>query len=204
MASRRFSLFARNMPSAPEQAPPPTEDGQPSGEAAVDPAPERVYPPPRQPLMRRERNDLMRRRETEIRDVGGLALEMYRRDRFKPDLLLTRCAEVLSLEERILELDSMLAATEVAARGAGAETCACGAPIVRGAHFCSHCGRPASATPPVATCGHCAQPLPADANFCLICGNAVAADAYAAGGDVADETMVAPSPAPAERERGVP
>ena len=131
---------------------------------------------------------------------------MYRRDRFKPDLLLTRCAEVIALEERIHELDSFLAAAEVAARGPGAETCRCGAPIVRGAHFCSHCGRPAAETPPVVTCGHCGQPLSADVNFCPFCGNGVAAGSYvveteaSAGGESADETMV--TPAPSEPGRG--
>lgn len=158
--------------------------------------------------MRREREGLLRRREVEIRDVGGLALEMYRRDRFNPDLLLTRCAEVLSLEERIHELDSFLAAAEVAARGSGAETCRCGAPIVRGAHFCSHCGRPASETPPVVTCDHCGQPLPADVNFCPVCGHGVAAESYVAeeehGADAgyADATMA--TPPSSEADRGTP
>ena len=54
----------------------------------------RVPPPSR---MRRERRLLARRRETEIRDVGGLAVEMVRRDRFKPDLLLARANDVLSI-----------------------------------------------------------------------------------------------------------
>ena len=157
--------------------------------------------------MRREREGLLRRREVEIRDVGGLALEMYRRDRFKPDLLLTRCAEVFALEERIHELDSFLAAAEVAARGPGAERCRCGAPIVRGAHFCSHCGRPAAETPPVVTCGHCGQPLPADVNFCPVCGNGVAAESYVAEEDdvaaagSADATSVARPP---DRRPGTP
>ena len=155
--------------------------------------------------MRREREGLLRRREGEIRDLGGLALEMYRRGRFKPDLLLTRCAEVLELEDRIHELDSFLAATEVAARGAGAETCRCGAPIIRGAHFCSHCGRPAAETPPVVTCGHCGQALPADVNFCPVCGNGVAAESYVSDEDhVAEEesvdaTMVTPPPSDPDR-----
>ncbi|MBW3592247.1 MAG: zinc ribbon domain-containing protein [Actinobacteria bacterium] len=197
MASR-FSFFAR-------PTPPPTEGV--SDPAQVEPASSAARPP-RPPSMRREREGLVRRREIEIRDVGGLALEMYRRDRFKPDLLLTRCAEVLALEERIHELDSFLAAAEVAARGPGAETCRCGAPIVRGSHFCSHCGRPASETPPVVTCGHCGQALPADVNFCPVCGNGVAAESYVPDeddvveGDALDETMVAPPLS--DPERGAP
>jgi predicted amidophosphoribosyltransferase len=154
--------------------------------------------------MRRERIELARRRETELRDVGGLALEMYRRDRFNPDLLLARCAEVLALEQRMHELDSFLAATEVAARGPGAELCACGAPIVRGAHFCSHCGRPANETPPVVACAHCGQPLPADVNFCSVCGNAVAAEEFADDVDLVEATSVTPYAAPAEPEHRMP
>ena len=37
----------------------------------------------------------MRLREQKLRDLGGLSLEMYRRDRFREDLLLERCAELI-------------------------------------------------------------------------------------------------------------
>src|ERR687893_272183 len=93
-------------------------------------------------------------------------------------------------------------APEDAARGPGAELCACGAPIVRGAHFCSHCGRPANETPPVVACAHCGQPLPADVNFCSVCGNAVAAEVYGGEHDLIEATMVTPAPAAVEPERG--
>ncbi len=141
----------------------------------------------------------MRAREIELRDVGGLALEMVRRERFKPDLLGRRCAEVLRLEQRLQELDSLLAAAEVAARRPGAEVCGCGALIVRGAHFCSHCGRPARETAPVVTCSHCGEPLPADANFCPTCGTHVAGDAFARVGGAAPTDVAVRS---GEPERG--
>ena len=97
------------------------------------------------------------------------------------------------MEERIHELDSMITASEIAARGVGAQPCVCGAPILRGSHFCSHCGRPAIDMHPVVSCSHCGQPLPADVNFCPVCGHAVAAEAFEATGPVeADETFVAP------------
>ena len=131
----------------------------------------------------------MRTREIEIRDIGGLALEMARRDAWNPDLLATRTAEVLAIAERVAELDSMLVAVEAAARGIGTERCVCGAPIVRGAHFCSHCGRPATETPPIAAGTHCGQPLPAEVNFCPVCGNAVAAEAFVAE-DAVGSTLV--------------
>jgi hypothetical protein len=144
----------------------------------------------------------MRQREIEIRDVGGLAVEMARRDAWNADLLASRTGDVLAIEERIAELDSMLVAAEAAARGIGAERCQCGAPIVRGAHFCSHCGRPATETPPIVACSHCGQPLPAEANFCPVCGNNIAAEEYGAD-DAIGSTLVEPMP-PREGQLGGP
>lgn len=172
-------------------------DGGPpyAGEAEAAPPPKalaaRPLRPGRPPSLQRERRDLMRRREVEIRDVGGLALEMARRDAWNPDLLAARTSEVLAIEERIAELDSMLVAAEAAARGIGAERCVCGAPIVRGTHFCSHCGRPATETPPVVACSHCGQALPADSNFCPVCGNGVAAEEYSSK-DPIGSTLIEP------------
>ncbi len=123
--------------------------------------------------MRRERRALAQRREIEIRDVGGLAVEMVRRERFRPELLVSRAGDVLALEQRLHELDSLLFDSVAARELRGAPPCRCGAPLVPGAHFCSHCGRPAPGTPPVVTCDHCRQPVPADANFCAACGNPV-------------------------------
>ena len=172
MAGRLSSLFARGRGA--EQRPP-AREAESSPDAAPGSRPlERV---PHPVTLRRERRALMRKREEAIRDVGGLAVEMYRRDRFREDLLLERSADVIRIEERIHELDSLLASAAAASPSLrGAARCECGAPLPRGAHFCSHCGRPARGTRPVATCSHCGQPLPADANFCPSCGNAAAAD----------------------------
>jgi predicted amidophosphoribosyltransferase len=151
--------------------------------------------------MRRERRDLVQRREVGIRDLGGLLLEMVRRDRFRPELLLERADRVIAVEHRINELDSLLVSSAAAGRHLRrVPRCACGAPLPPGVHFCSHCGRPARTTPPVAACEHCGQPLPAEANFCASCGNAVASDAFGRAGG--DDTMVAPPPAPLHEERG--
>ena len=38
--------------------------------------------------LRRERRTLVRTREERIRDLGGLMLEMYRRDQLRQDLLV--------------------------------------------------------------------------------------------------------------------
>jgi hypothetical protein len=157
-------------------------------------------------MLARERRALARRREIELRDVGGLTVEMVRRDRFKPDLLRSRADEVLGLERRINELDSLLA-SEAAVRGIRhVPYCRCGAPIAPGAHFCSHCGRSAEAAPPALACTHCGQPLPAEVNFCPFCGHAVAAEEYLAdtspGADAPGGTLVRPAPADEERAPG--
>ena len=148
--------------------------------------------------MRRERRQLLRLREVEIRDIGGLALEMVRRDRFREFLLRSRCADVLALEERIRQLDALLAAEAVARVSPQVERCECGAPIVRGAHFCSHCGRPATETPPVLACSHCGNPLAAAANFCAVCGNSIAAEDFERERKEALISPPAPPPATGE------
>ena len=198
----RFGMrFARRQPPVDAPPFPPLEGEAPPepSEAAFEPSPPR---PPWRMSPQRERRELTRRREIEMRDVGGLAVEMARRDDWRYPLLHSRCADVLALEARIHELDAIIAAAEAAARGVGVASCECGAPILRGAHFCSHCGRAAPETPPVVACSHCGQPLPAESNFCLVCGNAVAAEAFA-GDEAIEDTFVAPVP-PRESSGGGP
>jgi hypothetical protein len=119
--------------------------------------------------LRRERRALVRAREERIRDLGGLMLEMYRRDRFRQDLLVEQCLEVVAIEERLREIDSLLEASLAARRSSIGDRCECGAPIVLGSHFCANCGRPVSDEPVVA-CSNCGTALPADARFCASCG----------------------------------
>jgi len=147
--------------------------------------------------MRRERAELLRRREIGIRDVGGLMLEMARRDRFRPELLLAKADEVLAVEQRINELESLLSASRAAGRRLHrVPRCECGAPIPPGVHFCSHCGRPSPGGPPVIACTHCGHPLPAGANFCAACGNPVAVE------DFPDAELDATMAEPAEARSG--
>src|SRR6266511_1335013 len=63
--------------------------------------------------LRRERRALRRLRDQRLRDLGGLMLELYRR----------------------ATIDAALH------RGSAERRCACGTPILRGAHFCPSCGR---------------------------------------------------------------
>jgi hypothetical protein len=140
------------------------------------PAPARRALPPAG-VIRRERRALLRLREEKLRDLGGLMLEMYRRDRFREDLLSERCNELLGIDARLHEVDEMLAA---ARRRIPAGRCECGAPLPWSSHFCPNCGRPAGERAIVA-CADCGHPLPADARFCANCG-AVAGEAGQANG----------------------
>jgi hypothetical protein len=108
--------------------------------AAPSPLPRRPLPPPGR--LRRERRTLLRVREERIRDLGGLVLEMYRREGFRPELVEEQCAELVSLEDRLNEIDALLSAAVSARRTAPAARCECGAPILWGSHFCANCGRP--------------------------------------------------------------
>jgi hypothetical protein len=122
--------------------------------------------------LKRERRALLREREERLRDLGGLVFEMFRRDRFRVELVTERCADLAALEGRLDELDSLLAA----ATTRGGLRCACGAPLAGSAHFCANCGRPAGPRPVIA-CARCGSPLPADVDFCGRCGSRVETEA---------------------------
>jgi hypothetical protein len=95
--------------------------------------------------LKRERKALVSFREDRLRDLGGLALEMYKRDRFDAGLVVERCAELVAVEARVQEIDALLDGS-VAIRGGVAAVCTCGAPLLLGARFCATCGRPAGRT----------------------------------------------------------
>src|SRR5919198_5641656 len=68
----------------------------------------RALPPTSQ--LRRERPAPLQTREQRLRDLGGLMLEMFRRDTFPQDLLVDRCVELQRLEERLADPHGLLAA----------------------------------------------------------------------------------------------
>jgi hypothetical protein len=107
-------------------------------------------PVPTASELRRERRALMLLREERLRDLGGLTLEMYRRDHFNETLIVERCAELVAIEARVSEIDALLAGARGLRRG-DAAICACGAPALIGARFCPSCGRPIA---------HEGEPLP--------------------------------------------
>jgi hypothetical protein len=151
----------------------------------------RTLPPPG--VIRRERRNVERARDEKLRDLGGLMLEMYRRDTFREDLLAERCNELLGLDARLHELDEMLA---VSRRRVPVGRCECGAPLPWGSHFCPNCGRPAGQT--VVACPECEHPLPADARFCANCGAVAgeAAEAVEPADDGSAEAEAVPTPQP--------
>lgn len=71
-----------------------------------------------------------------LRDLGGLLVEMYRRGGFRDDLLAERAAEIIGIDARIAEIGALLDTRAETPR------CECGAPLLRGSHFCPNCGRP--------------------------------------------------------------
>ena len=123
-------------------------------------------------LVRRERRTLLRERERRIRDLGGLLLEMYRRDQFREDLIVEHCAQTMGVENRIHELEAILARGS-SRRSATGPHCACGAPLFFGARFCASCGRPTDLGNTGELCANCLQPLAPGAGFCAGCGAVV-------------------------------
>jgi len=124
----RLPGFRRATPSADAPPPPPTAR-----------AIRRSLPPVGQ--LRRERRTLLAAREERLRDLGGLMLEMFRRDQFTQELLVERCAELVALDERLAELETLIAAAVSRGRSRPAVRCECGAPIFWGARYCGQCGR---------------------------------------------------------------
>jgi len=119
-------------------------EAAPDGAVTAVPSRRRRPAPPASEL-RRERRALLRLREQKLRDLGGLSLEMYRRDRFREDLLLDRCAELIGLEARIHELDVLLGTVRPSPAAPRTARCDCGAPLLWGSRFCASCGRPVTA-----------------------------------------------------------
>lgn len=130
---------------------------------------------------------IVKAREERIRHLGGLTLEMYRRSNFRDELLVEQCREIVALEQRLHELDSMLEAVAAARRAP--TTCDCGAPVPWGSHFCANCGRPVGGDAVIA-CRGCGHPLPADASFCASCGRAAELEGDTDAGAAAGETIL--------------
>jgi Double zinc ribbon len=116
-------------------------------------------------VLRRERRALVRFREERLRDLGGLLLEMFRRDRFQEDLVRERCEALLEIDDHLAGLDAVLGLSWTVPEPA---RCTCGAPLAADARFCAACGR--STGEATRQCEACGNALPADSAFCGRCG----------------------------------
>ena len=95
---------------------------------------------------------LARERDNRIRDLGGLTLEMVRREQLNPDLLSSQAGRILELERVVAEIESPPAgpvADEArSARAVPRSSAAAAGRSSRARRFCSHCGRPTALGPP--------------------------------------------------------
>ena len=73
--------------------------------------------------LRRRLREITEQRDEQVRELGGLALEMHKRDRFEPRLLSERAAGIAALdqESKLLRraLDEGLTGGELEALGGG-------------------------------------------------------------------------------------
>ncbi|MCW2926209.1 MAG: hypothetical protein JWM86_177 [Thermoleophilia bacterium] len=123
------------------------------------------------PLHDRRRR-LVGARESTLRDLGGLMLEMYKRNRFREELLLDKCEEVLAIEVEIAHVDQRLfqLAPPNAAGMRPIGRCDCGAPIHPGQNFCGVCGRSFATMTQSRSCTRCGAGLRPGDQFCATCG----------------------------------
>jgi Double zinc ribbon len=148
-------------------------------------------------VLRRERRALLQFREERLRDLGGLLLEMFRRDRFREDLIRERCEELLEIDDHLAAVDSLLGLSWSVPEQA---RCVCGAPVPGGAEFCAACGR--SVGEASRQCAACGSALPAEASFCSRCGLRVDARAVRQAEPVAEIEQEAPAEPVADVKEG--
>jgi hypothetical protein len=79
-----------------------------------------------------------------VRDLGGLAAEMYRYGAWRNDLIQERCAEIAGIDARLDDIEALLGSAPPLRH------CSCGALLRGGAEFCSSCGRAVSPAAPAA------------------------------------------------------
>ena len=120
-------------------------------------------------------------------------LEMYKRNRFREELLLDKCEEVLAIEVEIAHVDQRLfqlaPATASGQRPIG--RCECSAPILPGQNFCAVCGRAFATLTQSRSCVSCGSGLRTADAFCATCGSA--APDMLAPADAPVTTIDAPS-----------
>lgn len=123
------------------------------------------------PLQDRKRR-LLTARDATLRDLGGLMLEMYKRNRFREELLLDKCEEILAIEVEVAHIDQRLfqlsPPTAAGVRPIG--RCECSSPILPGQNFCGVCGRAFTTLTQSRVCTRCGAGLRPGDSFCASCG----------------------------------
>ncbi len=141
----------------------------------------RKPPAPAAGDLRRERRALVLLREERLRDLGGLTLEMYRRDHFNEALLTERCAELVAIEARVSEIDALASPALAGVAPVRAPWCSCGAPLLIGARLLPELwpftrGRrlrragPGDVTEETAPCPRCDALIGRGQEYCVECG----------------------------------
>ncbi len=166
---RRRWLRRRAEPPTP--GPPGAEPPDPA--PAGDAQPTEVVPAPSRPEgprgLRRRREQLLEEREETVYHLGGLAFELYRRDRLSDEVMRLRAGHVAQIDEAIRDIDAQLSDVERERR--------------------ERRTRPA-ADPHVGCCLVCRTPFRAEARFCWQCGARLVPDT------VGDEQPTAAIPMP--------
>jgi hypothetical protein len=116
-------------------------------DAPREPQPDVVAAPMTPQQRRRVERDLSHQRAVAVSDLGGLVVEMARRERMRVDLLTHRASIVLGLEQQLAAVESPRAA----ATGVSGQACgACGTMLVAEANYCHVCGNSTLVDPPTA------------------------------------------------------
>jgi hypothetical protein len=122
-------------------------NGQPQGNAAVQPAPAAAQQANGAPAytasiavdLRRRRDQLVARVAELQWDLGGLAYEMAIRNHVQVDVLVKRAAVLQDADAELNEVERLVRMEDTATAGS---CTSCGAPHSSGATFCWQCGQP--------------------------------------------------------------
>ena len=141
---RRASAGIRLGPPAPRATPDSGAPLQANGGPPAQPMPTAAGLKGRAQMRRRARY-LRKRRELELRDIGGFALELQRLGQERPELVQAKLAAAAETERELRALEHALgerrALREVREPGIGGACAACGAVHGSGDRYCSWCGR---------------------------------------------------------------
>lgn len=136
----------------------PADDAPGPADAAAAPGTEAAAAPPPVPAsdearasrparLRRDRRKLMAQREERLYHLGGLAFELFRRERLSEPAMVRRATEVAEIDAAVREIDDMLTGSGGRARRSApplpeppAVCPACGTEHAADARFCPACG----------------------------------------------------------------